>query len=1099
MRALADRLGATPYTVHTAAFAALLHRYTGQDDLVLGVFGAGSDDPAGHPLVLRADVSGDPPFAELAARLAATAEEAAAHAGLSPAELAEAVGEDPDPSRAPLFQAALAFGPTEGGDDHQGDDGPPPVDLRLRLTDAAGGTEVTAGYDADLFDPATVEQLVRHYGRLLTAALADPGRRVAEIDLLDETERRHLLHDCDGPRRERPDTTVVELIARQVAQRPDAVAVVAGERELTYAELDARADELAAPLRAAGAGPGALVAVCLPRTADLVATLLAVLRTGAGYIPLDPAHPAGRIATVLADSEAVATVCVQATADAVRDAGRPLLPLDRPEDWPAAAPGQAAATATPDDTAYVLYTSGSTGTPKGVRIGHRALANFLASVTELFELTDQDRVLGFAAVTFDVSVFETFSALANGARLVLVPDETRSDLDRLQEVLQRHRITVVDLPPSLMELLDPDRLPELRIVFVGGEAFPGELVNRWSPGRRFFNGYGPTECTVTMIVQECRGDWHSSPPIGLPMANHVAHVLDRHGRLVPPGVAGELVIGGLGLADEYLSRPELTAEKFYPDPFGTAPGGRLYRTGDLVRRDRDDALVFLGRIDKQVKIRGLRIELGEVEAALGKVPGVRQATVQPWTDPSGGRHLVGYVTLDDGRALGEDELREGVAAHVPSYMVPTYFTVLDAFPLMPSGKVNAKELPAPRADAGPAACAPSYANETEEALAREVIAPVLRREAVGPDEDFFALGGHSLAAAQVVSRLRRHFGVEFSLADFAPTVRALAPRVRLAQARQLDDSGLRELVTALTDEEAAALLAAATGDDQPRPAGRTSARDALLDHLSRPRDDAGGFAPARLRPGRAAVGLVLVHPVGGALLCYGPLTEALAPGAPVYGFAAEDARDNPAEDGGVPAVAERYLTALPGPGRPERWVYAGWSFGGAVAYEMARRSGPDAVAVLLDSDFPGTAPAYSEPGLRRFFVHDLCRSAGADEAALAALDRAAGEYDTLPFAALRSAAGLDEGFTDAEIEDRYRLCAANMRALDDFRPKPHPGPVHFVRAGLSEDAGPAWSEVASALRATTLDGADHYTLVTPAYASQVAAVLDRALGDAGRP
>ncbi|MEU4792995.1 amino acid adenylation domain-containing protein [Micromonospora tulbaghiae] len=820
---LARSLGTTPYSVYVAAFFALLHRYTGQDDLVIGSPTANRQHSEVEAvvgffvnmLVLRADVAGDPTFRELAGRVTPTVQEAFAHGELPFEKLVEAVRPDRDPSRSPIFQIAFTFQNAEGEVTLPGletervllSPGTSRFDMSWNLFERDGGLDLNVEFNTDLFDPESIEQVMAHYGRLLSAVVTDPDRKVTEIPLLDERERERLLHEFDGPRRERPDTTVVELFARQVAERPDAVAVVVGDTELSYAELDRRAEEIAGRLRAAGAAPNTLVGICLPRGADLVATVLAVLRCGAGYVPLDPGHPAARIAAILTDSEAVAVVSTTGAGGALPADGPAVVHLDRPAGDDRAE--VAAVAPAPHDLAYALYTSGSTGTPKGVLIEHRAVTNFIASVQELFDLTPQDRVLGFAAVTFDVSVFEMFAALLTGARLYVVPDEDRLEIDRLQALLERAEITVIDLPPSLMALLEPERLPKLRIAFVGGEAFPGELVNRWNQGRRFFNGYGPTECTVTMVVQECAGTWDTSPPIGLPMANHVAHVLDPHGEPVPVGVPGELVIGGLGLARGYLNRPELSAEKFLDDPFGTAPGGRLYRTGDLVRRQHDGALVFCGRIDQQVKIRGLRIELGEIEAVLSQVPGVRQAVVQPWADDRGERHLVGYLT---GEPPADERLRATLGEQLPPYMVPAYFVRIADIPLTTSGKVDRRALPAPETTQA-ATGEVRYADETEETLAREVVGPVLRLEQVGPEENFFTLGGHSLGAAQVVSRIRRQFGVEVGLTDFfrAPTVRGLAALVRTAQAGQLNDDDLLRMLESMSDEEAAAMLAAEQG------------------------------------------------------------------------------------------------------------------------------------------------------------------------------------------------------------------------------------------------------------------------------------------------
>ena len=444
-------------------------------------------------------------------------------------------------------------------------------------------------------------------------------------------------------------------------------------------------------------------------------------------------------------------------------------------------------------------------------IEQHSVVSFIGSCRELFELTPADRVLGFASLNFDVSVFEIFGALLTGARLCLVRDDERLDTAALQRLLEATGVTVTDLPPPVMALLEPARLPALRIVFVGGEAFSADLVNRWNHvdggARRLFNGYGPTECTVTMIVQECPGTWTATPPIGLPMVNHVAHVVDAGFGLVPYGVPGELVIGGEGLTPGYLNEPTLTADKLVDDPFGTAPGGRLYRTGDLVRRRRDGALVFLGRVDQQVKIRGLRVELGEIETALAAHPGVAQVAVAPWDDETGEKHLVAYVSPAGGAHLDVGELREHAGSLVPRYMVPAYVVVLDRLKLNASGKVDRRALPAPQEHDRGAVGGTPPSTETERVLAEEMIAGLLRLPRVGVHDNFFDLGGNSLQATRLVSRIRDHFGVEVQLAEFfrSPTAAHLATVIDAAVAE-----------SALTDEELLALISQLPADQVDR-------------------------------------------------------------------------------------------------------------------------------------------------------------------------------------------------------------------------------------------------------------------------------------------
>jgi amino acid adenylation domain-containing protein len=531
------------------------------------------------------------------------------------------------------------------------------------------------------------------------------------------------------------------------------------------------------------------------------------------------------MAAILDDARPVAVLSHAKLADLLpqgpADRARRLLVLDELADQLARQPDtDPVAAITPSDTAYVLYTSGTTGRPKGVLIEHHSIIGFVKAAQSLFELSAADRVLGYASANFDVSVGEYFNALLTGARLCLAGDEERLSIARLQDLIETSGVTVTDLPPTVMALLEPERFRALRIVFVGGEAFPGELVNRWNPGRRFFNGYGPTECTVTMIVYECQGTWTSSPPIGLPIANHAAHVLDSELEPVPYGVAGELVIGGEGLTRGYLNAPELTARKIVPDPFGCTRDRRLYRTGDLVRRQRDGNIVFIGRIDQQVKIRGLRIELGDVEAALATYPDVGNLAVVPWADPAGERHLVAYVSTRQATTVTAAALREHLARVLPAYMVPSYYVVLDALPLTVSGKIDQARLPPPSPGAkdGPAT-AVEPATETERVLAEKIFAPVLQADWVGATDNFFDLGGNSLRAAQVLLQIEKRFGVSVGIGDFlrSPTVAQVALTVDQLHAESLGDADLLALIEQMPDTQVARLLNEPDQADRERP------------------------------------------------------------------------------------------------------------------------------------------------------------------------------------------------------------------------------------------------------------------------------------------
>ncbi|MGZ4665338.1 MAG: non-ribosomal peptide synthetase, partial [Frankiaceae bacterium] len=552
------------------------------------------------------------------------------------ARVVDAVRPPRDPARTPLFQIGFGLQSYAEPPEFPGlsvtsetlDLDAARFDMTWALTETADALTFTVEYNTNLFDEASMTAAAGHYGQVLAALSSFADTPVSRVPVLTPAEHEELLGRWQGPARPVPSSTLAAEFERQVARDPDAVAVVAGGRQTTYGELNRRVNRLARYLADQGVQRGGRVALCLPRELDMIVAIFATLKAGAAYVPVDAAYPASRVSAILAD--AAPTVVLTHSTVTLPTAGppaggRPVATLDTldlsgyPDTDPAGGPE-------PQDVAYVLFTSGTTGKPKGVLIEHRSVVAFVAAVADMFEVTPQDRVVAFASLTFDVSVFEIFTALCRGARINLVGDDERLDMPALQRLIEETGTTIIDLPPPVMALLTPERFTAARVVMVGGEMFNGELVNRWNQGRRLFNGYGPTECTVAVVYHECAGRFDAGPPIGLPYANQVAHVVDRHLEPLPYGVAGELVIGGVGLTRGYLNDPYLTRLKIVPDPFGTAPGGRLYHTGDLVKRRRDGNLVCLGRIDSQVKIRGQRIELGEIDTVLAVRPDVGQVS-----------------------------------------------------------------------------------------------------------------------------------------------------------------------------------------------------------------------------------------------------------------------------------------------------------------------------------------------------------------------------------------------------------------------------------------------------------------------------------------
>jgi amino acid adenylation domain-containing protein len=824
LRAVSEELGATLYTTLLAAFNVLLYRYSGQSDLIVGTAAAGRSHAAATDVVgyfvnslpIRANLAGSPTFGALVAQLKRTVSDAIAHQEYPLALLVERLRVPRDLSRTPLFQVMFVYqrahllhgeglsGFAVGATGEAMRLGPlqlepvaldtrgAPFDLNLLMAEAANGLQAELTYNSDLFDGATIERMLEHYVALLKGVSAGTAQPIDRLPLLPEAERELVVERFNQTAAALPIAQPIDaLFEAQVARTPGAVALVAMgapgadgapvvQETLSYAELDARANRLAQQLRALGVRPGRLVAVSLERSAELVVAVLGVLKAGGAYLPVDPDYPAERIAFMLGDARPVVLVSDTATAARIGvSAGAPegpqLLLLDAAAD--AASEGTAPERlAGADDLAYVIYTSGSTGRPKGVLIEHRGLCNLVLAQIEGFGLTPASRTLQFASFSFDASVSEIFTALVSGGRLYLAGRETLLSSTALPRLIREEGITTVTLPPSLLAVLQPDELPGLQTVVSAGEALSVDLARRWSAGRRVINAYGPTEATIGPTMFDTAGLAPDAAvvPIGRPIANMQIYILDQLGQPLPVGVAGEICIGGVGLARGYLNRPELTAEKFVPCDLGDGERRRIYRTGDLGRFRADGTIECLGRLDQQVKIRGLRIELGEVEAQLRAHPAVREACVAAREDRPGDRRLVAYLVT--GAPLEEliPVLRAHLLERLPEFMLPSAFVQLEALPLTPNGKVNQRALPAPASrQRGSAAAAPQ--SELERAVAR-IWGEALGVEGVGLHDNFFELGGHSLLMVKVHGQLQELVGRELSIVELFryPTIATLA-------------------------------------------------------------------------------------------------------------------------------------------------------------------------------------------------------------------------------------------------------------------------------------------------------------------------------------
>ena len=794
LAALARECQATVFMVVLAGLAAVLSRLGAGTDIPVGAPAAGRTDEAlddlvgffVNTLVLRADVAGDPSFAGLVGRVRETVLAAQARQDVPFERLVEVLNPARSPARHPLFQVMLADEDV-GAVDWQLPGlrvRPEPVpagaakfDLTLAFRQDRGPGGAPAGisaafeYAADLFDPPAIEALAARLTRLLRQAAAAPARPLSTLAILTTAERRKLLHDWNDTGRVVPEVTVPELFEAQAARTPDAPAVIFEGTQVSYAELNARANRLARYLVSLGAGPERLVAVAVPRSAEMIVAVLAVLKAGAAYVPVDPAYPADRIGFMLADARPVA---VLTTVAAGRDlpGGTPQVALDDPatitavsrlaDDDLAAAdrPGQLR----PSSPAYVIYTSGSTGRPKGVVIEHRHMAGLLSWARAEFTAAELAKVLVSTSLSFDVSVFEIFTPLICGGSIEVVRD-LLALADSGGRAWDGTLISAV--PSALSEVLSaPGAKARARTVVLAGEALTARAVAAIGaalPGAEVRNIYGPTEATVYATAWRAgRADapaMGQNPPIGRPVWNTRALVLDAALQLVPAGVAGELYLAGGQLARGYLGRPGLTGERFVACPFG-APGERMYRTGDLARWNADGQIEYLGRADDQVKIRGFRIELGEIESVLAAQPGVAQAAVVVREDRPGDGTLVAYAVPASGARLDPGGLRAAAAAALPGYMVPAAIVLLDRMPLNANGKLDRRALPVPGYATTPERTAP--ANPRERALC-EVFGQVLGVDRVGAEDSFFDLGGHSLLATRLVSRVRAVLGAELAV------------------------------------------------------------------------------------------------------------------------------------------------------------------------------------------------------------------------------------------------------------------------------------------------------------------------------------------------
>ena len=817
---------ATLFMVLQGLFALQLSRHSNTHDVVLGTPVANRLQSELEPLigffvntlVLRTDCRSGRTFREYLRELKQIHMDAQAHQDLPFEYLVERLKPQRTTSHAPLFQIMFSMNTNVAGTAQLSGLTLSPFsservavkfDLTLDAIEAAEGLELSFAYNTDLFDEASIARFSEHFNNLARGVAANADEPIERLPLLNAGEQNHLLYELNETAAEYPrEGCLQELFETQAALRPESVALVFGDRELSYRELNEQSNQLAHYLREQGVGPDVLVGLCVERSPAMVVGLLAILKAGGAYVPLDPSHPQERLAYMLDDSKA-AVLLTEASLEQRLPAQTSALKISLDQEWEEISKQSAQnpeREANAENLAYVIYTSGSTGKPKGVQVTHRNVVNFLSSMQRQPGLTPEDTLVAVTTLAFDIAGLELYLPLSAGARVILAPRETAVDGSQLASLLRQTQATVMQATPATWKLLlttSRHELPQLRVL-CGGEALPSTLAEEL---REVFRGdvhnlYGPTETTIWSALHEVNSQDASLPivPLGRPIDNTQLYILDDALQPVPVGVQGELYIAGDGVARGYWGQAELTAERFLPNPFGHCGGQRIYRTGDQVRYLPAGEIEYLGRIDHQVKIRGFRIELGEIEAALREHSIVRDVAVVASEDKPDDKRIVAYVVLNQPCAAPADELRRAVKEKLPSVMIPAAFVVLDALPLTPNGKIDRKALPAPdhlRPDLEASFVAPRTPIET---MMADIWSQILQLEKVGIHDSFFTIGGHSLLAAQVLSRVRDTFNVELPLRVFfeTPTVAALAAHVSRIQVEESDDATLSAALAELS-------------------------------------------------------------------------------------------------------------------------------------------------------------------------------------------------------------------------------------------------------------------------------------------------------------